>query len=120
MGYEIEECDSECNALDKSKELDENSSTYPVYYSVSNTTGEKPNEEFFTDDETTDMQRYKSLGVVTSVKPRPIAEINELFNQLNLLFRKPNATKHEIVDVMKSFLKNFEHEEKGLNLDSKM
>ena len=93
---------------------------YPVYYSGSNTTGEKPYEEFFTDSETIDMTRHQALGVVTGVQPRPMGEIDALFETLTAAFDKPDTTKAEIVAIMKGFLRNFEHEEKGLYLDSKM
>ena len=36
------------------------------------------------------------------------------------IFHKDGFSKTEIVDVMKRFLPNFEHEEKGKNLDQKM
>lgn len=120
MGYRAVECRSEQEAIDMAAQLDEGDKRYPVYYSGSNTTGEKPYEEFFTDDETTDMKRHQALGVVTGVQPRPMAEIDTLFTQLTEAFARPSVTKAEIVAIMKEFLHNFEHEEKGLNLDSKM
>ncbi len=120
MGYRAVECGSEQEAIDMAAQLDEGDKRYPVYYSGSNTTGEKPYEEFFTDDETTDMKRHQALGVVTGVQPRPMAEIDTLFTQLTEAFARPSVTKAEIVAIMKEFLHNFEHEEKGLNLDSKM
>lgn len=36
------------------------------------------------------------------------------------IFAKADTTKAEIVAIMKDFLHNFEHQKKGLNLDSKM
>lgn len=120
LGYNVAECSSEEEALVKAKELLGGSKNYPVIYSGSDTTGEKPYEEFFTDTETTDMKRHSALGVVTSVTPRSIAEIDLLFEQLQLLFNKADRSKADIVEVMKMFLKNFDHQEKGKNLDSKM
>lgn len=120
MGYRAIECGSEQEAIDMAAQLQEDDKRYPVYYSGSNTTGEKPYEEFFTDDETTDMTRHEALGVVTGVQPRPMGEIDTLFTRLTEAFARPSVTKAEIVEIMKEFLHNFEHEEKGLNLDSKM
>lgn len=120
LGYRVVECGSEQEAIERAVGLTDADRDYPVYYSASNTTGEKPYEEFFTDQETTDMTRYEALGVVTGVEPRPMAEIDALFEELTAAFCKVDTTKAEIVLIMKRFLKNFDHQEKGLNLDSKM
>lgn len=120
QGYSVVECGSEREAIELSENLKKGSKEYPVYYFGSDTTGEKPYEEFYTDQESIDMSRYNALGVVTSVTPRPISEIDELFEDLNNLFKNSESQKADIVAVMKSFLKNFDHVEKGKNLDSKM
>ncbi|WP_283390597.1 polysaccharide biosynthesis protein [Millionella massiliensis] len=120
LGYRVVECQSEQEAIDMAARLTDADSDYPVYYSGSNTTGEKPYEEFFTETETTDMTRHGALGVVTGLQPRPMAEIDQLFEELTAAFEKPDTTKAEIVVIMKRFLKNFDHQEKGLYLDSKM
>ena len=96
------------------------SKRYPVHYSGSDTTGEKAYEEFFTDSEQIDMNQFESLGVVTNRTARPISEIQDLFKNLENAFAKPNTTKAEIVTILKDFLPNFEHEERGKSLDSKM
>ena len=93
---------------------------YPVHYSGSDTTGEKAYEEFFTEEEQTDMNQFESLGVVTNRVARPVVEIKELFNLLENAFAKNGTTKAEIVKILQDFLPNFEHEEKGKSLDSKM
>lgn len=120
LGYHVVECQSEQEAIDMAAHLTDADKDYPVYYSGSNTTGEKPYEEFFTEAETTDMTRHGALGVVTGLQPRPMAEIDQLFDELTAAFEKPDTTKAEIVVIMKRFLKNFDHQEKGLYLDSKM
>lgn len=120
LGYHAVECQSEQEAIDMAAHLTDADKDYPVYYSGSNTTGEKPYEEFFTETETTDMTRHGALGVVTGLQPRPMAEIDQLFEELTAAFEKPDTTKAEIVVIMKRFLKNFDHQEKGLYLDSKM
>lgn len=120
QGYEIFRCNSEPEAIKKAELLTQGSKEYPVLYSGSDTTGEKPCEEFFTESETVDMNRYHALGVVTSIKPKPIDEIDKLFTDLRSAFDKPVTGKTEIVAIMKDFLKNFDHMETGKNLDAKM
>ena len=120
LGYKIIRCSTEKQALDLCKNLKDGYKNYPVYFSKSDTTGEKPFEEFYTETETVDLIRYKALGVVTNNIPKPIENINKLFFELNELFNKENTNKNQIVNVLKNFLPNFKHEEKGKFLDSKM
>jgi len=58
--------------------------------------------------------------VVKNSKKRPIAEIDEIFSQLRDLFAQPDVKKADLVDILKAYLPNFEHIEKGKGLDSKM
>ncbi len=119
-GYEIERCESDSEAIDKSKELLKGSKNYPVFYSGSDTTGEKSYEEFFTKEEVIDLKRYIALGVVTNIKPRPSDELNHLINLFEEAFRNVETKKSDIVKIMKDFLINFDHKETGKTLDSKM
>lgn len=119
-GYEIERCNSDKEAIDKSQRLSKGSKKFPVHFSESNTTGEKAYEEFFTKEETINMEKYNALGVVINLKPRPIAEINQLINLFIEAFNNIETEKSDIVKIMKDFLLNFEHKEMGKNLDSKM
>lgn len=117
-GFSIDYCSSDNEAIEKSvKGIDLN---YPVHFSGSNTTGEKPYEEFFTEEEDVDMQRHMSLGVVTNIKSRPMKDIDLLFEKLQEAFDSETTTKNDIVQIMKHFLVNFDHKELGKSLDSKM
>ena len=93
---------------------------WPVVYSTSNTTGEKAYEEFYVPGETIDMERFHALGVVEKTNRRNMKEIEAFFDEIETIFAKPEFAKAEVVEAIKRFLPNFEHEEKGLNLDSKM
>lgn len=115
-GYTIDECKSESQALSKTNFT----KNYPVYYSVSDTTGEKPFEEFFTENEKVDFGRYKSLGVVTGIEPKSIYKIDNLINKLNNEFSKRVTKKENIVKILKKYLGKFDHIELDKSLDSKM
>lgn len=118
-GYEVLKCSSDAEAVEKAAELKNGSLLYPVHYAASDTSGEKPFEEFVTDTETTDMDRFSSLGVITG-KPIPDREkIDILFKKLNMAFESDTA-KEEIVQIIKTYLPNFDHIETGKSLDSKM
>ena len=47
-------------------------------------------------------------------------EVNGFFDKLEEIFAKGDFTKAQVVDAIKEFIPNFEHEEKGKNLDQKM
>ena len=93
---------------------------YPTVYFKSDTTGEKAYEEFYIPGERINMDRFQSLGVVEETKRRPMDEVNSFFEKLEAIFAKDDFTKAEVVSAIKEFLPNFEHEEKGRNLDQKM
>lgn len=93
---------------------------WPVVYSKSNTTGEKAYEEFYIPGEAIDTTRFQALGVIKKTQRRNMEEILTFFQKIEGIFSEPEFTKSEIVDAIKQFLPNFQHEEKGLNLDSKM
>lgn len=120
LGYEIKYCSSEEEARKFAAEMPADSKVYPVYYFKSDTTGEKGYEEFYVPGEHLDLERFKALGVIDSVKPRPKSELNTFLTDLNAILQKESTTKAEIVTVLKSYLPNFNHEEKGKNLDQKM
>lgn len=119
-GFEVLECDSDKEAIDKSEDLKNGSHKYPVHYSGSNTSGEKAYEEFYTDEESVDLNRLKALGIVTDKEIPDKEKVRVLFEKLNNAFRKEETSKEEIISIMKEYLPNFEHIETGKSLDSKM
>lgn len=119
-GYEVLKCSSDAEAIDRAEDLKNGSNLYPVHYSVSDTSGEKPFEEFVTDTETADMNRFGSLGVITGKQIPDKERIAVLFDKLNSAFAQQETTKEEIVQIMSDYLPNFEHIETGKSLDSKM
>ena len=118
-GYEVLQCASDAEAIEKAEDLKNGSKLYPVHYSASDTSGEKPFEEFVTDTETADMDRFASLGVITGKQIPDKARVEKLFAALNAVF-ETETTKEEVVRILKDYLPNFEHIETGKSLDSKM
>lgn len=120
MGYEKREFDNDEDAKRFAAEMPYDTKVWPVVYSKSDTTGEKSFEEFYVPGEKLNLDRFQSLGVIEESKHRPIGEVNAFFEKLETLFANPDFTKGEVVDALKAFIPNFEHEEKGRNLDQKM
>ena len=129
-GFEKDPCTSDKEAILKASQLDLTDSQlstlnsqlpkYPTVYFKSDTTGEKAYEEFYVPGEKIDMQRFKALGVVEQTTRHEMDEVNGFFDKLEGIFAKEDFTKAQVVDAIKEFIPNFEHEEKGKNLDQKM
>ena len=45
-----------------------------------------------------------------------MSEVNGFFEKLEGIFAKEDFTKAQVVEAIKEFIPNFEHEEKGKNL----
>lgn len=119
-GFAKVECKNDSEAKQYAAQMSYESDTYPVVYFKSDTTGEKAYEEFYISGEKIDMERFMSLGVVCESARRPMNEVNDFFLELETIFQKDDFTKAEVVESIKKFIPNFEHEEMGKNLDQKM
>ncbi len=124
-GFEKDPCASDKEAILKASTLNLEPLNlepvkYPTVYFASDTTGEKAYEEFYVPGEKIDMQRFKALGVVEQTTRHEMDEVNGFFEKLEGIFAKEDFTKAQVVEAIKEFIPNFEHEEKGKNLDQKM
>ncbi len=119
-GFKKKECGSDAEAKQYATQMDYDSDIYPVVYFKSDTTGEKAYEEFYVPGEKIDMNRFQSLGVVEQTTRHNMEEVNSFFDSLESIFQKEDFTKAQVVEAIKQFIPNFEHEEKGKNLDQKM
>lgn len=119
-GFAKMECGSDAEAKEFATDMSYEGTTYPVVYFKSDTTGEKAYEEFYVPGEKIDMDRFKALGVVCQTTRHDMNEVNGFFENLEGIFAKEDFTKAQVVAAIKEFIPNFEHEEKGKNLDQKM
>ena len=119
-GLTKKEFTSDEDAKKFAHEMPYESTEYPVVYFKSDTTGEKAYEEFYVPGEKLDMDRFKSLGVVGQTVRHTMEEVNNFFDSLEGIFEKEDFTKAQVVEALREFLPNFQHEETGKNLDQKM
>lgn len=119
-GYEIGYCKSDEEAIRKAADLKKGSKTYPVHFSVSDTSGEKAFEEFYTQNELIDKERFTSLGVIIGKEAPRIEKVENLITMLNEAFESPSVTKEEIVKIIRYYIPDFNHIETGKSLDGKM
>ncbi len=120
IGYDKKDFVTDEEAKQFASKMEFNDKEYPVVFFKSDTTGEKTYEEFYVPGEKINMDRFASLGVIEEVEKRPMSEIETFFDEMKTIFADPDFTKEEVVKAIKRFIPNFEHEEKGKNLDQKM
>jgi len=119
LGYEPYLCASEEQARELAATLPEKG-LWPCLFTDSDTTGEKDFEEFFTDNETLDMQRFDNLGVIKNEALFVPELVNEFEQTIAKLKKNQAWTKDEIVELFLKMIPNFGHKETGKYLDSKM
>ena len=109
-GYEPYECESENEARDRAKELIANKQ-WPCYFFKSDTTGEKDFEEFFTDNEDLDMERFETIGVIKNQSDFDEAKLDYFMDGIEALREKGTWTKDDIVKLYFGLLPEFAHKE---------
>ncbi|MBG6055830.1 FlaA1/EpsC-like NDP-sugar epimerase [Salinibacterium sp. CAN_S4] len=120
MGYTPVPCSSEDEARDAAARRSPEDPAWPVYYFASETSGEKPFEEFFTADENVDHERFVALGVIAGTTRNDVASIRSTVADLHTLFSSPELTKGAIVETLTRLVPSFQHVETGKSLDAKM
>jgi len=118
-GYEPYLCKDENEARELAKTLPSNGK-YPCLFTASDTTGEKDFEEFFTDNETLDMQRFMNLGVIKNEANFDEERLDYFEQTIKALKTNLSWTKEDIVKVFFKMIPDFAHQETGKYLDGKM
>ncbi len=119
LGYEAEVCATEDEARASVEELAANGK-WPCYFFDSDTTGEKDFEEFFTKNETLDMDRFSSIGVIKKESVVDKERLERFRETITRLKGRGSWTKQELVDLFRYMLPEFVHKETGKYLDSRM
>jgi FlaA1/EpsC-like NDP-sugar epimerase len=119
LGYEPYLCENEEEARELVKTLPDQKK-WPCLFTGSDTTGEKDFEEFFTDKETLDLDRFQNLGIIKNELKLENAQL-QIFEERIANFRSSKIwTKEEIVALFHKMIPDFGHKETGKYLDSKM
>jgi len=118
-GYDPFFCNSEQEARALAYELPKQGK-WPCYFSPSDTTGEKDFEEFFTNGEMLDLERFQHIGIVKSKIDFNENVLEMFLDRVNEMKNSGKWKREEIVNLFQSILPEFIHLEKGKFLDSKM
>ena len=119
IGYEPYLCKDENEARELVKTLPLEGK-WPCLFTSSDTTGEKDFEEFFTDNETLDMDRFENLGVIKNEALFDENLLNNFEKTIKNYKQELSWTKENIVKEFFIMIPNFGHKETGKYLDGKM
>ena len=119
LGYEAVECESEDEAR-RSVEKLSREGKWPCYFSASNTAGEKDFEEFYTEGQVLDMDRFVSLGVIKNPAQFDGDKLDWFVGEIQALRTAGNWSKRDIVARFKAMVPEFIHLDTGVYLDGKM
>jgi len=118
-GYEAYRCSSEDQARELIKTLPQKGK-WPCLFSKSDTTGEKDYEEFYTDKEILDMDRFINLGVIKNNPKFDENQLNNFEDAITMLKSSMCWDKKSIVAEFFKILPRFEYYDNGKYLDGKM
>ena len=118
-GYQPYLCQSENEARELAKTLP-SEGKWPCYFSPSDTTGEKDFEEFFTQGEALDLDRFEQLGIVKNQAKYDSILLDNFITKIAKMKSGHSWNKEEIVALFQGLLPEFQHLEKGKYLDAKM
>lgn len=119
LGYVPYECESEEQARRLIDTLPKKEQ-WPCLFTASDTTGEKDFEEFFTDQETLDLDRFESLGIIKNEPNYNESNLQLFTNRINEMKKHRRWSKEEIVELFHMMIPDFGHKETGKYLDNKM
>jgi len=119
IGYEPFECASEDEARSRVDELSAQGK-WPCYFFKSDTTGEKDFEEFYTDQEQVDWERFADIGVVKNDVGWDDAALNKFDSEIRGMLTAGKWSKQQIVDLFNQTLSRFSHLETFKYLDDRM
>ena len=120
LGLWPERYATEAEAKDAAAAMAPNDRTWPVHFFASDTSGEKSAEEFHTDSEELDLERFAALGIVRGRTDRTVDDIRGTVADLVELFERPDLDKADIVAALSRLVPTFSHVETGRGLDQRM
>jgi len=118
-GYEAVLCSSEDEARARVAEL-EVQKKWPVHFTESDTTGEKPCEEFYTSTEALDLVQFKSVGIVKNTQSQSSDSLREFAHTIRFMRSSGSWNKESLVELFEQMIPEFKHIDTGKYLDQKM
>ena len=118
-GYEPYLCKDEEEARYLAKKLPDEGK-WPCLFTVSDTTGEKTYEEFYTENEILDMEKFNNIGIIENKGEFDQDLLHQFSIRIDALKCKKIWNKQQIIDLFMATIPNFNYRDIGKYLDSKM
>jgi len=118
-GFEPYLCNTEDEARELIKTLPEQGK-WPCLFTKSDTTGEKDFEEFYTNEEVLDMDRFENLGVIKNEPEYNETQLNNFEDTIGQLKSSMNWDKKSIVNEFFKMIPKFGYHDNGKYLNGKM
>ena len=119
LGYEPHPCDTEDEARSDPETLIAKG-RWPCYFFDSDTTGEKPFEEFYMEGENVDLERFETIGVIHNDLPYDSAKLDLFIDRIDEMKRLGRWDRSDLVSLFGEMLPEFAHAETGKFLDGRM
>jgi FlaA1/EpsC-like NDP-sugar epimerase len=119
LGFESYLCKDEDEARELAKILPPEGK-YPCLFTSSDTTGEKDFEEFFTDSEILDMERFEHIGIIKNDSDFNDTLLEEFEESIQKMLNNRAWKKEQIVELFFKMIPDFGHKETGKFLEGKM
>jgi FlaA1/EpsC-like NDP-sugar epimerase len=119
IGYQPHYCSSEDEARSKVESCRQLGS-WPCYFSDSDTTGEKAYEEFYTENEVLDLNKFSGIGIIKNESSVNTDSTIAFMKSIRALIQEGTWGKTDLVDLFNKILPEFDYQDKGKYLDAKM
>lgn len=120
QGYRPHLCESEDEARRYLRSGEAADDAWPLFVFSSDTTGEKPFEEFYTNEEDVDWEQFSQIGVVKNRFDVDPNTLSHFVRRIEELLASRKWTKNDLVEAYSWLLPYFAHKEMGRSLDERM
>jgi len=93
---------------------------WPLYVFESDTTGEKEAEEFYSEGEEIDLNRFKDVGVIRAHLSADPGKLKDFLTKISSLRQSGTWSKDQIKQSVEELVPELDHKEKGKHLDDRM
>ncbi|PCI21562.1 MAG: UDP-N-acetylglucosamine 4,6-dehydratase [Piscirickettsiaceae bacterium] len=121
MGYEAVEVNSEEEARTRVHELSA-VKKWPCYFFKSDTSGEKPFEEFYADDDIVNWDRFEDIGIVKwqGLGANVFERTQEFLEEYHNLRKSDNWQREQVVEMIKKACPSLSYIDTGKFLSGRM
>ena len=113
-------CETEAEAVAIAGDLPEDAKQWPCLFLPSETSGEKPFEEFYAPEDDVDFDRFDNIGVIRQPVEVDRAATEHALSTVRAIRTLPEWRKRDIIEALRIAVPEFAHKETGVNLDQKM